>query len=70
VSGVRVNPGHIARHTPPGAGAQGREAAIVDIGQDLLLRELDCGGVLDRLAFKGGTALRKLFAGPAGRFFP
>ncbi|MDR1432358.1 MAG: nucleotidyl transferase AbiEii/AbiGii toxin family protein, partial [Propionibacteriaceae bacterium] len=65
---IRINPGHIARHIPTGAGAQGRDAAIVDIAQDLLLRHLHSEGVLDRLAFKGGTALRKLYAGTAGRF--
>ncbi|MDR1449831.1 MAG: nucleotidyl transferase AbiEii/AbiGii toxin family protein [Propionibacteriaceae bacterium] len=68
MSQVRINPGHLARHTPPGAGAQGRDAAIVDIAQDLLLRHLHVQGVLDALAFKGGTALRKLYAGTAGRF--
>jgi len=68
MSEIRLTPGYIARHTPPGAGAQGRDAAIVDIAQDLLLRELHRKGVLDRLAFKGGTALRKLYAGTAGRF--
>lgn len=65
---LNIQPGHIARHTPPGAGAQGREAAIVDIAQDLLLRDLHEQGVLDMLAFKGGTALRKMWAGTAGRF--
>ncbi|MDR0849350.1 MAG: hypothetical protein LBN10_10020 [Propionibacteriaceae bacterium] len=40
MSEIRINPGHLARHTPPGAGAQGRDAAIVDIAQDLLLRYL------------------------------
>jgi predicted nucleotidyltransferase component of viral defense system len=60
--------GHIARHTPLGAGAQGRNAAIMDVAQDFLLRDLHTKGVLDTLAFKGGTALRKLYAGNAGRF--
>ena len=41
---------------------------MIDIAQDLLLTDLHAGGVLDDLAFKGGTALRKLFAGNAGRF--
>jgi predicted nucleotidyltransferase component of viral defense system len=68
MSGVALTAGHIARHTPRGAGAQGRDAAIVDIAQDLLLRHLHGQGVLDALAFKGGTALRKLYAGNAGRF--
>lgn len=65
---IRLTPGHVARHTPRGAGSQGRDAAIVDIAQDLLLRHLHQTGALDQLAFKGGTALRKLYAGNAGRF--
>ena len=68
MNGVALTVGHIARHTPRGAGAQGRDAAIVDIAQDLLLRHLQGMRVLDALAFKGGTALRKLYAGNAGRF--
>jgi predicted nucleotidyltransferase component of viral defense system len=68
VNDINLTVGHIARHTPRGAGAQGRDAAIVDIAQDLLLRHLHGLGVLDALAFKGGTALRKLYAGNAGRF--
>ena len=54
--------------TPPGAGVDGRDAAVIDIAQDLLLRELHGRGVLDALAFKGGTSLRKLYAGNQGRF--
>jgi len=50
---LNIQLGHIARHTPPTAGAQGREAAIVDIAQDLLLRDLAYEGILDTLAFKG-----------------
>lgn len=68
MSDIRITPGYIARHTPANAGAQGRDAAIVDIAQDLLLRELHGNGTLDALAFKGGTSLRKLYAGKAGRF--
>ena len=30
--------------------------------------DLSASGVIDELAFKGGTALRKLFAGTEGRF--
>jgi predicted nucleotidyltransferase component of viral defense system len=65
---MNIQIGHIARHTPKGAGAQGREAAIVDIAQDLLLRHLHGTGILDKIVFKGGTSLRKLYAGSAGRF--
>jgi predicted nucleotidyltransferase component of viral defense system len=65
---ITVTVGWIARHTPKGAGAGGREAAILDVAQDLLLRKLHETGVLDALVFKGGTALRKLYAGNQGRF--
>jgi len=58
--------GHVLRHAP--AGSQGREAALIDIAQDLLLRRLHDDGLLGMLAFKGGTALRKLYAGAQGRF--
>jgi predicted nucleotidyltransferase component of viral defense system len=68
MTGINITLGHVARHTPPGSGAQGRDAAIIDIGQDLLLRYLHSTAVLEPLVFKGGTALRKLYAGNAGRF--
>jgi len=61
-----ITAGWLARHTPPGP--QGRYAAIIDIAQDLLLAELQADGVFNHLVFKGGTALRKLYAGNAGRF--
>ena len=67
-SSINLTPGWIARHTPPGAGVDGRHAAVIDIAQDLLLRELHLRGVLAALAFKGGTSLRKLYAGNQGRF--
>jgi hypothetical protein len=62
----RLTPGWLARHTPQGPG--GRQAALIDIAQDLLLARLHQRGVFDHLVFKGGTALRKLYAGNAGRF--
>jgi hypothetical protein len=69
---ISTTPGWIARHTPTGAGAGGRDAAVIDIAQDLLLhlllRDLHARGALDALVFKGGTALRKLYAGNQGRF--
>lgn len=65
---ISIMPGHIARHTPRNAGAQGKEAAVVDVAQDLLLRELQEKGVLASIAIKGGTAIRKLYAGNEGRF--
>jgi predicted nucleotidyltransferase component of viral defense system len=67
-SPVTLTIGWIGRHTPTGAGVDGRDAAVIDIAQDLLLRELHRRGVLDALAFKGGTSLRKLYAGNQGRF--
>lgn len=66
--GIRLTVAHVLRHMPSGARAAGHEAALVDIGQDLLLRELHAAGLMECLAFKGGTALRKLYAGNAGRF--
>lgn len=65
---INITTGLVLRHTPKGSRGQGREAALVDIAQDLLLRRLSMIGLLDELAFKGGTALRKLYAGNAGRF--
>jgi predicted nucleotidyltransferase component of viral defense system len=59
--------GHLLRHAPTQS-AQGAEAAIIDVAQDMLLRELHELGVLDLVAFKGGTALRKVYAGASGRF--
>ena len=64
---VNLTIGHVLRHAPS-KGSQGLDAALIDIAQDLLLRHLDESGIIDDLAFKGGTALRKLFAGNAGRF--
>jgi uncharacterized protein len=62
----RITTGWLARHTPQGTG--GRQAALIDIAQDLLLTRLCQHGIFDHLVFKGGTALRKLYAGNAGRF--
>jgi len=62
-----LTPGYIARHAPAQS-AQGREAALIDIAQDLLLRDLADQGVLELVTFKGGTALRKVYAGSGGRF--
>ena len=55
--GINIQPGHIARHTPRNAGAQGREAAVVDVAQDLLLQYLYEEGELDFVAIKGGTVI-------------
>ena len=59
--------GYIARHVPPQS-RLGREVAVLDIAQDFLLAHLQQRGVFDLVTFKGGTALRKLFAGVQGRF--
>lgn len=64
---IRLTQGHLLRHAPAQS-PQGRDAAVIDIAQDLLLRHLSERGVLTLLAFKGGTALRKVYAGAAGRF--
>ncbi|MGH8299890.1 MAG: nucleotidyl transferase AbiEii/AbiGii toxin family protein [Steroidobacteraceae bacterium] len=55
------------RHAPAQS-PQGRDAAVIDIAQDLLLRHLSERSVLTLVAFKGGTALRKVYAGAGGRF--
>lgn len=59
--------GHVKRHVPPGS-RLGDAIALMDIAQDFLLAHLYERGVFDLVTFKGGTALRKLFAGTAGRF--
>ncbi|MDZ4259237.1 MAG: nucleotidyl transferase AbiEii/AbiGii toxin family protein [Gemmatimonadales bacterium] len=63
----RLRPGHVARHLPTGATAT-QEIALLDIAQDFLLAHLHEGDVFSMAVFKGGTALRKLWAGGAGRF--
>jgi uncharacterized protein len=64
----RLTPGYIARHVPPGS-RLGIEVAVLDIAQDFLLSHLEEGGFFsDLVVFKGGTALRKFFAGSEGRF--
>ena len=62
----RITPGWLAHHTPQGPG--GRHAALIDVAQDLLLAHLHEQATFEHLVFKGGTALRKLYAGNAGRF--
>lgn len=64
---LRLTQGHVLRHAPAQS-AQRRGAALIDIAQDLLLRHLSELGVLAMVVFKGGTALRKVYAGAAGRF--
>lgn len=63
-----LTPGYVARHVPPGS-RLGLDIAILDIAQDFLLAHLaEAGFFSEMLVFKGGTALRKFFAGSAGRF--
>ena len=64
----RLTIGHVHRHRPPQAKV-GIGVILLDIAQDFLLAHLHAEGVFrDLVAFKGGTALRKLFAGHNGRF--
>lgn len=63
----RLTPGHVLRHRPPQSSI-GPDVALLDIAQDFLLTHLSDHGLFDLAVFKGGTALRKLFAGSAGRF--
>ena len=65
---INITEGYIARHTPVGSGAPGREAAIIDIAQDLLLSYLEDNGFMNEVCLKGGTAIRKFYAGREGRF--
>ena len=62
-----LTPGYLARHAPAKS-TKDREAALIDVAQDLLLRELAEVSVLSALAFRGGTAIRKVHAGASGRF--
>jgi len=68
MSTLNITEAHIRRHGPDRTNAQGREATLIDVAQDLLLRDLHSFGLLDDLVFKGGTAMRKLYAGNEGRF--
>jgi len=64
----RLTAGYVARHVPPSS-AFGTDIAVLDIAQDFLLAHLEEAGVFSELVvFKGGTALRKFFAGAEGRF--
>jgi hypothetical protein len=63
----KLTAGYVARHIPPQS-RLGLDIAVLDIAQDFLLAHLQKRGVFDLVTFKGGTALRKLFAGAHGRF--
>jgi len=63
-----LTPGYVARHVPAGSNI-GFDIAVLDIAEDFLLAHLVEREVIgDLLVFKGGTALRKLYAGAQGRF--
>jgi len=53
-SEMKLTIGHVLRHAPM-KGGQGLEAALIDIAQDLLLKNLHEVGVIDDLAFKLAT---------------
>lgn len=62
-----ITEGHLVRHYQGRRG--GRGPAIIDIAQDHLLHLLVREGFFDLgIALKGGTALRKFWAGNSGRF--
>jgi uncharacterized protein len=62
-----ITEGHLVRHYQGRCG--GRGPALIDIAQDHLLFHLAENGLFDLdIALKGGTAIRKLWAGNAGRF--
>lgn len=64
---TRITEGYLVRHYQGAKG--GRDAALLDIAQDHALHLLHHAGLFRQgLVFKGGTALRKLRAGNAGRF--
>ena len=63
----KLTVGYVARHIPQAA-RLGQDVAVLDIAQDFLLAHLHERGVFDLVTFKGGTAIRKLFAGAQGRF--
>lgn len=62
-----ITEGYLVRHYQGRSG--GRGPALIDIAQDHLLFRLADQGLFDLgIALKGGTAIRKLWAGNAGRF--
>lgn len=62
-----ITEGYLVRHYQGRSG--GRGPALIDIAQDHLLYHLSENGVFELgVALKGGTSIRKLRAGSAGRF--
>lgn len=62
-----ITRGHLLRHAPHGGSADAT-VALLDVAQDFLLHHLAASEIFDVVTFKGGTAIRKLFAGQKGRF--
>lgn len=63
----KLTKGYLLRHAPAKSSA-GLEASVIDVAQDFMLAHLSQIGVLESLVIKGGTGLRKFYAGNAGRF--
>jgi predicted nucleotidyltransferase component of viral defense system len=62
-----ITEGHLVRHYQGKRG--GRGPAIIDIAQDHLLYRLSTEGMFELgISLKGGTAIRKFWAGNSGRF--
>ena len=62
-----ITEGYVVRHYQGRSG--GRGPALIDIAQDHLLFRLADQGLFDLgISLKGGTAIRKFWAGSAGRF--
>ena len=62
-----ITQGYLARHFQGRRGMA--DAALLDVVQDYALKSLHDAGIFELgVALKGGTALRKLIAGNAGRF--
>lgn len=53
---ITLTAGWISWHTPPGAGVNGRDAAVLDAAQDLLLRDLHQRGSRRRAGLQGVVA--------------
>lgn len=58
----------VLRHVAHLSSRRALEFGLMDIAQDLVLRQLHSQGISESVIFKGGTALRKFYAGNAGRF--
>jgi hypothetical protein len=56
---MNITPAWVARHTPNGAGSMEREAALIDIAQDLILRDLHTIGLLDELVYPVGDRFNR-----------